>query len=143
SIGTGPHEAFYLTSSRLVPYKKIHLIVETITRTHERRLVDIADAPQFTRITPHASSNVTLLGYQPFPVLLSHLQRAKAFICAAEEDFGIAPLEAQACGTPVIAFAKGGAVETVIDGVTGIHFHEQSAEAIRAAVERFETEPLV
>lgn len=143
SIGTGPREDFYLTSSRLVPYKKIHLIVEAFSRMPERRLVVIGDGPQFKRIKALAGSNVTLLGYQPFPVLLSHLQRAKAFIFAAEEDFGIAPLEAQACGTPVIAFAKGGAVETVIDGVTGIHFHEQSAEAIRAAVERFETEPLV
>jgi glycosyltransferase involved in cell wall biosynthesis len=71
-------------------------------------------------------------------VLLSHLQRARAFIFAAEEDFGIAPLEAQACGTPVLAFGKGGAVETVVDGVTGLHFHQQTPEAIRAVVEKFE-----
>jgi glycosyltransferase involved in cell wall biosynthesis len=81
---------------------------------------------------------VTLLGYQPFDVLLSHLQRARAFIFAAEEDFGIAPLEAQACGTPVLAFGVGGALETIIDGKTGLHFHEQSADAIVDVVEKFE-----
>jgi glycosyltransferase involved in cell wall biosynthesis len=81
---------------------------------------------------------VTLLGYQPFPVLLDHLQRARAFIFAAEEDFGIAPVEAQACGTPVLAFGRGGAQETVIDGSTGLHFHEQTPEAIRDVVMRFE-----
>jgi glycosyltransferase involved in cell wall biosynthesis len=73
--------------------------------------------------------------------LLSHLQRAKAFIFAAEEDFGIAPLEAQACGTPVLAFAKGGACETVVDGVTGWHFHQQTADAICEVVDQFEISP--
>jgi glycosyltransferase involved in cell wall biosynthesis len=81
---------------------------------------------------------VTLLGYQPFPVLLEHLQKARAFIFAAEEDFGIAPLEAQACGTPVLAFGRGGAQETVIPGSTGLHFHAQTPEAIREVVTRFE-----
>lgn len=140
-IGKAPHEDFYFTSSRMVPYKKIQLIVEAFARMPNRRLIVIGDGPQFKRVKALAGSNVTLLGYQPLPVLRSHLQRAKAFIFAAEEDFGVAPLEAEACGTPVLAFAKGGALETVIDGVTGLHFHEQSAEAICDAVERFEKLP--
>jgi glycosyltransferase involved in cell wall biosynthesis len=141
AIGKGPREEFYFTSSRMVPYKKMQLIVEAFAAMPDRRLVVIGDGPQFKRIKAVATENVTLLGYQPFAVLQSHLQRAKAFIFAAEEDFGIAPLEAQACGTPVLAFAKGGASETVVDGVTGLHFHEQSAEAIRDAVERLEKLP--
>jgi glycosyltransferase involved in cell wall biosynthesis len=140
-IGEGPREDFYFTSSRMVPYKKMQLIVEAFAKMPDRRLIVIGDGPQFKRMKAVATSNVTLLGYQPFKVLQSHLQRAKAFIFAAEEDFGIAPLEAQACGTPVLAFGKGGALETVVDGVTGLHFHEQSAEAIRDVVERFETLP--
>jgi glycosyltransferase involved in cell wall biosynthesis len=137
-IGNEPRGDFYFTSSRMVPYKKIHLIVQAFSRMPDRKLVVIGDGPQFKRIQALAGPNVTLLGYQPFPILLSHLQRAKAFVFAAEEDFGIAPLEAQACGTPVLAFSKGGASETVVDGVTGLHFHEQSAEAICEIVERFE-----
>jgi glycosyltransferase involved in cell wall biosynthesis len=141
AIGEEPREDFYFTSSRMVPYKKMQLIVEAFAAMPDRRLVVIGEGPQFKHIKAVATANVTLLGYQPFKVLQSHLQRAKAFIFAAEEDFGIAPLEAQACGTPVLAFGKGGATETVVDGVTGLHFHEQSAEAIRDVVERFESLP--
>ena len=104
----------------------------------DRNLVVIGTGPQFDDAKAIATPNVTMLGYQPFEVLLKNLQEAKAFIFASEEDFGIAPVEAQACGTPVLAFGRGGACETVIDGVTGLHFHEQSPEAICDAVERFE-----
>jgi glycosyltransferase involved in cell wall biosynthesis len=134
----GEREDFYVCSSRMVPYKKMHLIVQAFAQMPNRRLVMIGTGPQFRRIKKLATPNVTLLGYQPFPVLLDHLQRARAFIFAAEEDFGIAPLEAQACGTPVLAFGRGGAKETVIDGVTGLHFHEQTPESIRDVVMRFE-----
>ncbi len=136
-IGDG-REDFYLTSSRMVPYKKMHLIVEAFAAMPERRLIVIGDGPQFRRCRALAAPNVTLLGYQPHDVLLRHMQRARAFLFAAEEDFGIAPVEAQACGTPVIAYGRGGAAETVIDGVTGLLFHEQSAAAIREAVRAFE-----
>lgn len=134
----GEKSDFYLTSSRMVPYKKMHLIVEAFASMPDKKLVVIGAGPQFKRIERLAGANVTMLGYQPFPVLLDHMQRARAFIFAAEEDFGIAPLEAQACGTPVLAFGRGGATETVIDGVTGLHFHEQTAESIAAAVHQFE-----
>jgi glycosyltransferase involved in cell wall biosynthesis len=122
----------------MVPYKKMRLIVEAFARMPDRELVVIGTGPQFEEARAIATPNVKMLGYQPFEVLLQHLQEAKAFIFAAEEDFGIAPVEAQACGTPVLAFGRGGACETVIDGVTGLHFHEQTPEAICAAVERLE-----
>lgn len=134
----GTRGDFYLASSRLTPYKRVLLIVEAFARMPHRKLVVIGAGPQFQRIQKAATSNVTVLGYQDFPVLLEHMQTAKAFVFAAEEDFGIAPLEAQACGTPVLAFGRGGASETVIDGVTGLHFAEQTTAAICDVVDRFE-----
>ncbi|MCB8877642.1 glycosyltransferase family 4 protein [Acidisoma silvae] len=138
TIGDEAREDFYFASSRMVPYKKMHLIVQAFAKMPHRRLVMIGTGPQFNRIRKLATPNVTLLGYQEFPVLLSHLRRARAFIFAAEEDFGIAPIEAQACGTPVLAFGRGGATETIIDGETGMYFYEQTPEAIMAAVDAFE-----
>lgn len=134
----GPRADFYMTSSRMVPYKKMRLIIEAFAGMPDRKLVVIGDGPQFKRCKAIAGPNVTLLGYQPNSVLLRHLQQARAFIFAAEEDFGIAPVEAQACGTPVLAFGRGGASETVIDGVTGLLFDEQSTVAIQATVRKFE-----
>jgi glycosyltransferase involved in cell wall biosynthesis len=134
-----PRGDFYMTSSRMVPYKKMHLIVEAFAKMPDRQLVVIGAGPQFQRCKALAGSNVKLLGYQPHSVLLSHMQRARAFIFAAEEDFGITPVEAQACGTPVLAFSRGGAAETVVDQVTGLLFHEQSAAAIQQAVLDFES----
>ena len=137
-------ENFYLTASRMVPYKKIDLIVEAFSAMPGKRLVVIGDGPDFDKIKAKAGSNVTLLGYRDHAVLKDHMQRARAFIFAAEEDFGIAPLEAQACGTPVIAFGKGGALETIRglddESPTGVFFFEQSTMAIRDAVSRFDQE---
>lgn len=133
-----PREDFYVTASRMVPYKQMHLIVEAFTKMPDKKLVVIGDGPKYRYAKSIATPNIDILGYQPNPVLLDHLRRCKAFIFASEEDFGIAPLEAQACGTPVIAFGRGGARETVIDGVTGLHFHEQTTDAIIDAVARFE-----
>ncbi len=130
---------FYLTSSRLVPYKKVGLIVEAFKHMPDKRLVVIGSGPQYKSILRNAGSNVTMMGYQSDEVLREHMQAAKAFIFAAEEDFGIGPLEVQACGTPVLAYGRGGASETVIDGLTGMHFWEQKPEAICDVVRRFET----
>lgn len=130
---------FYLTASRLVPYKKIPLIVEAFAAMPERKLVVIGDGPEFQKAASRAGPNVALLGYQDDEVLRDHMRRARAFVFAAEEDFGIAPLEAQACGTPVIAYGRGAVRETILDGVTGIFFEEQSAGSIRDAVARFES----
>jgi glycosyltransferase involved in cell wall biosynthesis len=139
SFQVGQQEGdFYVTASRIVPYKKIPLIVSAFKQMPSRKLIVIGDGPLLSECIALASSNVKVLGYQPDDVLLAHLMRARAFIFAAEEDFGIAPVEAQACGTPVIAFGRGGATETVIDGETGIFFNEQTAEAIVKAVDEFE-----
>jgi glycosyltransferase involved in cell wall biosynthesis len=135
-------EDFYLTASRMVPYKKIDLIVDAFSKMPDKKLIVIGDGPDFEKIKSKCTPNVTLLGFQKFEVLRDHMQKAKAFVFAAEEDFGITPLEAQSCGTPVIAYGKGGALET-INGLdnpspTGVFFYEQSCDAIVNAVEKFE-----
>ncbi|MGU7811125.1 glycosyltransferase family 4 protein [Burkholderia sp. AW49-1] len=137
---------FYLTASRMVPYKKIDLIVEAFSRTPERKLVVIGDGPEMQKIRAKAGPNVEIMGYQPFAVLHDRMRRAKAFVFAAEEDFGISVVEAQACGTPVIAYGKGGALETVLEprahaNPTGLFFDEQTPHAIVAAVDDFERAP--
>ena len=135
-------EDFYLTASRMVPYKKMDLIVEAFSKMPDKKLIVIGDGPDFAKIKAKAGKNVTLMGYQPFDVLKDHMQRAKAFVFAVEEDFGITPVEAQACGTPVIAFGKGGVLETVVglekENPTGVFFKEQTVESICEAFRRFE-----
>jgi glycosyltransferase involved in cell wall biosynthesis len=135
-------EDFYLTASRMVPYKRIDVIVDAFGAMPDRRLVVIGDGPEMPRIRARAGSNVELLGRQPLSVLRDHLQRARGFLFAAEEDFGIAPLEAQACGTPVIGYGRGGLLETIRGAEaaepTGVFFAEQQPEAVRAAVAQFE-----
>ena len=135
-------EDFYVTASRFVPYKRIDLIVKAYSETPERRLIVIGDGPEMSKVKALAGPNVELLGYQPFEVLRDHLQRARAFVFAAEEDFGISVVEAQACGTPVIAYGKGGALESVIglpeERPTGVFFYEQTSEALLEAIDYFE-----
>lgn len=131
-------EDYYMTASRMVPYKKMDLIVEAFSKMLDKKLIVIGDGPDFAKIKAKAGKNVELMGYQPFAVLKEKMQHAKAFVFAAEEDFGITPVEAQACGTPVIAFGKGGALETVVDDVTGTFFAEQTVESIVEAVNHFE-----
>jgi len=131
-------EDFYFTCSRLVPYKKIDLIVKAFNNMPDKKLIVIGDGPDFNKIKKLSESNITLLGYQPFDVLKHYLSKAKAFVFAAEEDFGILPVEAQACGTPVIAFGKGGVLETVIENKTGVYFNEQTVPSIVQAINSFE-----
>jgi glycosyltransferase involved in cell wall biosynthesis len=140
-------EDFYLTASRMVPYKKIPLIVEAFAQMPDRQLVVIGDGTEFARAQAAAAGrgNIRFLGYQSHEALLDHMQRARAFVFASEEDFGITPVEAQACGTPVIGFGKGGTLETVVgtgplERRTGVLFYEQSVPSIVEAVERFEKE---
>lgn len=134
---------FYLTASRMVPYKKINIIVEAFSQMPDKKLVVIGTGPDFEKIKAKAGPNVEMLGYQSFEVLKDHMQRAKAFVFAAEEDFGITPVEAQACGTPVIAYGKGGALETVngfgeSSKPTGLFFKEQIPASIVQAVQNYE-----
>jgi glycosyltransferase involved in cell wall biosynthesis len=135
-------EAFYLTASRLVPYKKVPAIVEAFSLLPGQRLVVVGDGGDMRRIKRLAGRNVEILGFQSSAALRDLMQRARAFIFAAEEDFGITPVEAQACGTPVIAFGRGGALETIrgIDHArpTGLFFDTQSPACIAAAVKAFE-----
>ncbi|MDR3477420.1 MAG: glycosyltransferase family 4 protein [Gammaproteobacteria bacterium] len=140
-----PHaekENFYLAASRLVPYKRMDLIVESFAKMPDKKLVVIGSGPELAKIKAKATKNVEILGFQPTEILKHYLQRAKALIFAAEEDFGIVPLEAQACGTPVIAFGKGGALETITGfgqpDPTGLFFPEQTVESICQAVALFE-----
>ena len=133
---------FYLTASRMVPYKCIPMIVEAFKGMPDKTLIVIGEGPDMERARQAAGPNVQFLGYQSRAVLTDHMQRAKAFVFAAEEDFGIVPVEAQACGTPVIAFGKAGSLETVRGRPgpkrTGVYFLRQTPEAIREAVEEFE-----
>jgi len=137
---TPDKDDYYLTTSRLVPYKKIDLIIEAFLDMPDKQLLIIGDGPDRARLEAMLPkhSNISLLGYQPPEALQHYMEHAKAFVFAAEEDFGIAPVEAQACGTPVIALGKGGTAETVIHGETGILFPEQSKEALQHAIELFE-----
>ena len=135
--------SFYLAASRMVPYKRIDLIVEAFSKMPDRRLVVIGDGPEFNKVKAKAGKNIEILGYQEFGVLKDHMQRARAFVYAAEEDFGIIPLEAQACGTPVIAYGKGALLETIRDLAsheepTGVFFKSQTVESIKETVEYFE-----
>jgi len=144
----GGREDFFLTASRLVPYKKVALIVEAFATMPDKRLVVIGDGPDLARIQAMATPNVSVLGYQSTDVLVDHMQRARAFVFAAEEDFGIVAVEAQACGTPVIALGRGGVRETVIDSQdrtsrTGVFFARQTVEDVVRAVCRFEDGPPV
>lgn len=134
----GKKEEFYLAASRLVSYKKIDLLVQAFSTMPDRKLVVIGDGPEMGKIRKIASPNIELMGYQPDSVLLEMMQKAKAFLFAAIEDFGIMPLEAIAAGTPVIALRKGGIAELVDELETGIFFEEQTIASIRDAVERFE-----
>ena len=130
-------EEFYLTASRMVPYKKIDLIVEAFSQMDKKLLV-IGDGPDMAKIKSKAGKNVELLGFADDETMADLMGRAKAFVFAAEEDFGITPVEAQACGTPVICFGRGGARETVLDGESGLYFMEQNTKELLAAVAKFE-----
>lgn len=137
-------EDFYLCAGRMVPYKRVPLVVEAFAEMPDKRLVVIGDGPDAPRVRRGLPPNVTMLGHQPTPVLVDHMQRAKALVFAAEEDFGITPVEAQACGTPVIAYGRGGSLETVRasgPAPTGLFFMAQEVPAIVEAVRRFEESP--
>ncbi|MDQ3394473.1 MAG: glycosyltransferase family 4 protein [Bacteroidota bacterium] len=131
-------EDFYVTISRLVPYKNTSLIVDAFNKMPEKILYVIGSGPLLKEIRNKANKNVKVLGQLPFNEMKSYLQRAKAFIFAADEDFGIVPVEAQACGTPVIAYRKGGVLESVIENETGVFFNEQNTNSLINAVVGFE-----
>ncbi len=135
-------QEYYLTTSRMVPYKRVPMIVEAFRAMPDKHLIVIGDGPEMEKCQALGAANVSLLGYQPFGALREYLRNAKGFVFAAEEDFGISPVEAQACGTPVIAFGRGGTLETVHgldhEQPTGVFYHQQTAGAIIAGIHEFE-----
>jgi glycosyltransferase involved in cell wall biosynthesis len=136
-------QARFLVASRMVPYKRIELVAAAFRRMKQHALTIIGDGPNMKAVREAAgdAANITFLGRVAQPVLIEAMQNARACLHAAEEDFGIAIVEAQACGTPMIAFGRGGAADIVRPppdpAPTGLLFHEQSPEAIIAAVEAF------
>jgi glycosyltransferase involved in cell wall biosynthesis len=144
---TVSHETsdYFITSSRMVPYKKIDMIVEAFSRSNHKLIV-IGDGPDMKKVKSKSSDNISILGYIEKKKMISLTQKAKAFIFAADEDFGIAPVEAQACGVPVIAFGKGGVLETVLGKFTnqkislndtGVFYEKQTPESLLHAVSFF------
>lgn len=129
---------YYLAVSRLVPYKRIDLLVEAFAE-NGLPLKIIGDGSEFKELKKKATPNIQFLGRLDDKMVLKYMQGCKAFLFPGEEDFGITPIEAQACGRPVIAYGRGGALETVEDGKTGLFFPEQTKEAVLEAVARFET----
>jgi glycosyltransferase involved in cell wall biosynthesis len=132
-----PREEYYLAVTRLVPHKRVDVIVQAFSQLN-LPLVVIGEGPELPRLKSTANSNVKFLGYVPDEQVVEWMGRARGFVCAAEEDFGIAVVEAQAAGCPVLAYGAGGALETVLDGKTGIFFNEQTVESLADAVRRFE-----
>ncbi|HGC2907408.1 TPA: glycosyltransferase family 4 protein [Escherichia coli] len=135
-------EQYYFTASRFVPYKRIDLIVEAFSHMKNKKLVVIGDGPEMNKIKAKATSNIEILGYQSNSVMVDYMRNARAFVFAAEEDFGITPVEAQSCGTPVIAYGKGGALETIrpigVEKATGVFFYNQDVKSIIDSVNFFE-----
>lgn len=131
-------EEYFITASRMVPYKRLDLVIEAFNELPDKNLIVIGSGPEKEKLISKASSNIKIIGHQDTESLKVYLQKAKAFVFAAEEDFGIIVVEAMACGTPVIAWNYGGTGESVIDGETGILFSDQTKNSIISAVEKFE-----
>ena len=136
-----PREDTYLVVSALVPYKRVDLAVEAFGRLG-KRLIVIGDGPERNRLEEIAGPRVHFMGWQPDKILRDYYRRARALIFPGEEDFGIVPLEMQACGGFVIAYKKGGALETVQEARTGVFFDELTAESLAEAVRKFEEQKL-
>jgi len=137
-----PREDFYLVVSALAPYKRFDLAVDAC-RKLGRKLIVIGSGQNAAKLRAHANENTTFLGWQSDEVIRDHLRRAKALLFPGEEDFGIVPLEAHACGCPVIGYGRGGLTETVRPlgegaNATGVFFEEQTPDAVVAAIEEFE-----
>jgi len=140
----GTRQDYYVAASRFVSYKRIPAIVAAFRELPNHKLIVIGTGPELEHVQAVAGSNVTLMGWQPREVMRDTLRHARAFIFAAEEDFGILPVEAQACGTPVLALGLGGALETVVatgEHRTGAHFEQATPAGIAAAIRDFEQVP--
>ena len=132
----GQHD-YYLAVSRFVPYKRMDLIIETFNHRQEKLLI-VGDGPQGSRLRRMAGRNIEFIGAVSDEELRVLYQNCRALVFPAMEDFGIIPVEAQACGRPVVALGKGGTAETVVDGRTGVLFPEQTPQALDAAIDALE-----
>ena len=128
---------YYLVLSRLMPYKRIDLAIEACKRMN-RRLIVIGDGPDRQRLEKLGDDRIEFLGRQPDKIVNYYAARCRALLFPGEEDFGMAPLEANAAGRPVIAYRAGGAVETVEENVTGVFFDQPSSVSLAEAIEKFE-----
>lgn len=129
---------YYITVSRMVPYKRMDIVVEAFSKMTDKKLIVIGTGPEEEKLLKMKKSNMVFIKTLSDEKLKTFLQQAKAFIFAGIEDFGILPIEAMSCGTPVIAYGKGGVSETVIDKKTGIFFHYQHKDSLIEAVKEFE-----
>jgi glycosyltransferase involved in cell wall biosynthesis len=129
-------ENYFVTLSRLVPYKRIDLAIRAFNRL-KLPLIVIGDGPQRKALKKIAGKTISFLGHLDHALMAEYMSKARAFIFCAEEDFGIVNVEAQACGIPVIAYGRGGALETIVKNETGLFFYQQTSESLTAAVEQF------
>jgi len=125
---------YFFTASRLVPYKRIDAIVAAFAKLPDHKLVVAGDGPMKKRIQEIATPNVEILGHVDDSTMVNLMQKSRAFIFAAKEDFGIIPVEAQSCGTPVIALRQGGLLETVQENTSGVFFNEATPESIHQSI---------
>jgi glycosyltransferase involved in cell wall biosynthesis len=144
---TPDKEDYYVTAGRFVPFKRLDIVAQAFARMPDKKLIILGDGPEMAKIRSVAGPNVVFTGFLPPAQVKAYLSKAQAFLFPSEEDFGIVPVEAQACGTPVIAFGRGGALETIVpennasgSAVTGRFFNEQSADAVVLAVQAFEAD---
>ena len=131
-------EDYYVAASRLVSYKKIEVIIKAFNSLPDKKLIVIGDGPDRKNLQKIAKENIKFEGNVSENKMVKLLQKAKALVFAADEDFGIIPVEAQSCGTPVIGYKKGGLLETIIEDKTGVFFHEQTPSSITQALRKLE-----
>lgn len=137
NFSKNPVSDYYLIVSRLEPYKKIDLAVEAFNK-NGKNLIIIGEGMQLKKLKSVAKNNIQFLGWQPDQIVYECMSKAKALIFPGEEDFGLTPVESMATGRPVIAFKKGGTLETIIEGETGLFFKEQTKEILNKAINEFE-----
>lgn len=135
-----PREDYFLIVSALVPYKRVDLAIEVFNETGTPLKI-IGAGTEYLKLRQKAKKNIQFMGWQSDEVLRAYYAQAQALIFPGEEDFGIVPLEAMACGTPVIAYGKGGVLETVVHGKTGLFFGQQDPQSLRGVLEEFKRFP--